>query len=133
VKAILKDNLHLKETLKTKSLPAYFPALLIGIIIGFYVLICYPCMMIARKLGLAGWMAWVPIVQIFLLFQMAGRPLWGVLLLFIHVSNLLVPIILWVDIAKRFNRPFFLGILMIVPVLNLAIPWYIAFSPVVEE
>lgn len=133
VNALFKGKSELAETLKTKSLPPYFPSLLIGIMIGFYVLVCYPCMMIAQKLGLAGWMAWVPIIQIFLLFKMAGRPWWWVLLLLIPVINLLIPIILWMDIAKRFNKSVLLGILMIVPVLNLMIPWHIAFSVVAEE
>ncbi len=133
VKTFLKNKPHVEDVFRTESFPHHFPTVLIAVIVAFYAFVCWPWMMIARKLGLAGWMAWVPIIQIFLLFKMANRPLWWIFFLLIPVVNILIPIKLWMDIAKRFNKSILLGILMIVPVLNLLIPWYLAFSPAAEQ
>lgn len=133
VKAFLNGNPQIKQTLSAKSLPPHFPAAVAAIFIGFYAFVCCPWMIIARKLGLAGWLAWIPIIQIFLLFRMANRPLWWIFFLLIPIINILIAIMLWMDIAKRFNKSVLLGILMIVPILNLLIPWYLAFSPAAEQ
>ncbi len=100
---------------------------ILGVLAGVYILYCLPFMLIARKLHFSGLMAWIPLLQLFLLTRVAGRPLLWLFLLLIPVINIFVLITLCMDIAKRLQRPSFLGFLLIVPGLNLFILWYFAF------
>ncbi len=56
------------------------------------------------KAGMPGWGAIIPIYNIILLLQIAGRPIWWIILLIIPVVNLFVGIIVGIDIAKNFGK-----------------------------
>ena len=74
------------------------------------------------------WLAWIPIANLFLMLQIAQKPLWWFILLLIPIVNIVMGIIVWMKIAERREKPNWLGILMIVPVAGLAVPGYLAFS-----
>ncbi len=42
--------------------------------------------------------------------------------------NLIIFILIWMDIAKILGKPAWLGILILVPFVNLAMMWYLALS-----
>ncbi len=73
-------------------------------------------------------LAWVPIINIYTMVKVAGKPGWWIILLFIPLVNIVIIILLWMNIARRVGKPDYLGILMIVPVVNLIIPAYLAFA-----
>ena len=75
-----------------------------------------------------GWMAWVPILNVYLMCKIAGRPGWWVVLFLIPFVNLVIGVIVWMGIAEARQKPAWLGILMIIPVANLIIPAHLAFS-----
>jgi Family of unknown function (DUF5684) len=56
------------------------------------------------KAGQPGWVAIIPIYNIYVMCKVAGRPGWWLLLMLIPFVNLIVAIILNVDIAKRFGK-----------------------------
>ena len=56
------------------------------------------------KAGKPGWACLVPIYNVVVLLQIAGRPVWWLLLLFIPVVNFFVALVVAVDIAKAFGR-----------------------------
>lgn len=93
-----------------------------------YFLVCFPLMFIVSRNYLSGLMAWIPIVQLFLLVRLAQKPIWWVLLLFIPVVNLIIFVALWTNIARSLQKPSWLGIFMIVPGVNLILLWYFAFA-----
>ena len=101
----------------------------IGLLAGMYALVCLPFMLIARKLHLNGWMAWIPILQIFLLIRMAGKSLVWFLLFFLPVINLLAFLFAWMSIVRRLGQPRWFGYLMLVPGVNLLLLWYLALIP----
>lgn len=74
------------------------------------------------------WLAWIPIANIFLMLQIARKPLWWFVLLLIPIVNIVIAIIIWMKIAERIGKPSWLGVLLIVPVIGIAIPGYLAFS-----
>ena len=74
------------------------------------------------------WMAWIPILNIYLLVTIAGKPGWWFILLLIPLVNIIVAIMLWMAVAERCGKQSWLGILIIVPLINLVIPGYLAFS-----
>lgn len=95
----------------------------------FYIYLSFCIMKIAQKLGVENaWLAWIPIVNLWIIVQCAGKEWWWILLLFIPIISIVFAIILWMAIAERRGKPSWLGILMIVPIANLIVPGYLAFS-----
>jgi hypothetical protein len=74
-----------------------------------------------------GWFAWIPVANIFLMLQIAQKPLWWFILLLIPIVNIITGIIIWMKIAERRGKPNWMGILLIVPVVGIAVPGYLAF------
>jgi len=106
---------------------------ILGIAVYVYYALCL--MKIAQKTKTDNaWFAWIPILNFILMIKVAKRPLWwalSLLLAFIPFANLLlivVMVIIWMDIAKAVNKPNWWGILIIVPIANLVVPGYLAFS-----
>ncbi len=97
--------------------------------LAFYVYIAIALMRIAKKTGISnGWFAWVPILNVILMLQIAKKPMWWLLMFFIPGVNIVFTILVWMEIAKAVGKPEWWGILMIVPVANLIVPGYLAFS-----
>jgi hypothetical protein len=56
------------------------------------------------KAGKPGWAALIPIYNLIVLVEIAGRPVWWFLLLLVPLANFVVAIILGIDIAKAFGK-----------------------------
>ncbi len=65
------------------------------------------------------WMAWVPLANLFILFRIARRPAWGVLLLLMPLVNIVVIAIVFMRIAERCNLSPLYGMLLFIPLFNL--------------
>ena len=108
-----------------------FGMALFGLIVGaaVYVYFAICLMKIAKKTNTDNaWFAWIPILNIILMLQIAKKPLWWFLLMFIPLVNVVISIIVWMKIAEATKKPEWLGVLMIIPVANVIIPGYLAFS-----
>jgi len=97
--------------------------------LAFYIYFALCLQIIANKTNTPnGWMAWIPIANVFLMIQIAQKPLWWFVLLLIPLVNIVMTIIIWMAIAEKRNKPNWWGILIIVPIINLIVPGYLAFS-----
>jgi hypothetical protein len=56
------------------------------------------------KAGKPGWACLVPIYNIVVMMQIAGRPAWWTLLMFIPIVGIVVSFIVMIDIAKAFGK-----------------------------
>ncbi len=67
------------------------------------------------KAGKPGWACLVPIYNVVVMLQIAGRPLWWLLLLFVPLVNLFVILVVVIDIARAFGKGtgFGLGLLFL--------------------
>jgi succinate dehydrogenase hydrophobic anchor subunit len=74
------------------------------------------------------WFAWIPIVNIILMLNIAKKPIWWILLFLIPLANIVIYVLLWMGIAEARNKPNWWGILIIVPVVNIIVPGYLAWS-----
>lgn len=102
--------------------------LLIGL--GMYLFSSLCLFLIARKAGVqAAWTAWIPIIQVYAYVAAGGKPWWWILLLLVPFVNLIVMIYLWMCISENLGRSKFLGLLMILPVINILYPAFLAFAP----
>lgn len=75
-----------------------------------------------------GWLAWLPIANLFLMLMIAKKSFWWFLLLLIPLVNFICFLIIWMDVAKSRNKPAWLGLLMAIPLANFIIMGYLAFS-----
>jgi hypothetical protein len=67
------------------------------------------------KAGKPGWAAIIPIYNIIVLLEVAGKPLWWFILLLIPFVNLIVMIIVLIALARNFGKGvgFALGLLIL--------------------
>jgi len=56
------------------------------------------------KAGKPGWASIVPIYNTIVMIDIAGKPLWWILLLFIPVVNIVVSVLIMIGMAKNFGR-----------------------------
>ena len=99
---------------------------IIGIAIYVYLAFCLQT--IARKTNTEkGWLAWIPIANVYLMCKIAGKPGWWLVFFFIPIANVVFGVIVWMGIAEARDKNKWLGILMIVPIANLVVPGYLAF------
>jgi hypothetical protein len=123
-----------------KQIPGAAAPLLVGImaafgmfffiiVIAFYVFVSLCLFLIAKKLNVpAPWTAWIPIVNIWTLVACAGQPAWWLIFCFIPIVNFFVFIYLYMCITENLGNNKWLGLLMLVPLVNLGFLGWLAFS-----
>lgn len=99
------------------------------LVLAIYIFYAVCLMKIAKKTGTPnGWFAWIPILNVVLMLQIAKKPIWFLILFLVPLANIIIMILVWMAIAKELKKPDWLGVLMIVPIANLIVPAYLAFS-----
>ncbi len=56
------------------------------------------------KAGQPGWAAIIPIYDWYIMLKIAGKPAWWLVLLFVPLANIVMMIITYLEIARRFGR-----------------------------
>ena len=73
-------------------------------VLAFIVLILASIWKVFTKAGKPGWACIVPIYNVIVLLEIAGKPLWWILLMFIPLVNLVIGILVAIEIAKKFGQ-----------------------------
>jgi uncharacterized protein DUF5684 len=84
------------------------------------------------KAGKPGWAAIVPVYNLIVLLQVAGKPVWWVLLLFIPLVNIIVFIVMYAGVARNFGKGigFTLGLIFLAFIFFPILAWGSAeYSP----
>ena len=90
-----------------------------GTIVGIVLLLTYVSVVLLivvgmwkvnTKAGKPGWACLIPIYNFIVLIQIAGRPLWWIVLMFVPCVSLLADAAVCVDIAKSFGKSPIFGI-----------------------
>ena len=91
------------------------------IILGVYLFFAYCHYRVAQKAGCqsTAWYAYVPLMNIILMCQMARKPAWWFVFFLIPFVNVIVMAYLWAETAKYIGQPSFWGWLMLLPVVNM--------------
>lgn len=111
-------------TVPVKFSVGYFIVMLV-----FYVFVAYCLMVIAKKTNTPNsWMAWIPILNAYLMCKAAGKPGWWLILFLIPIVNLIVLILVGIGLAQALKKPVWAGVLLIIPVVNLFCWAYLAFA-----
>jgi len=74
------------------------------------------------------WMAWVPVLNMVLLLNVAGKPTWWIVLFFIPIVNFVMAIMVMMSVAERVEKPSWVGALVVVPFFGTLVIPYLAFS-----
>ncbi len=94
-----------------------------------YILVALPLYVMGKKANSQyPWFAFIPILNAVLMLDIAGKDLWWILLMLIPCVNIVIFVIVWMGIAEAMNKPNWLGVLMLVPVVNWILPFYLAFG-----
>lgn len=98
-------------------------------LVALYVYVALAMQTIAQKTNTQNpWLAWIPIVNIILLLNVAKKPLWWFIMFFIPIVGIVFAVLAWMSVAEARNKPSWWGILIIVPVVNLIVPGYLAWA-----
>lgn len=91
---------------------------------------CAICLMaIAKKLGSnEAWMAWIPVLNFYLMCRLAGRPGWWLVLYFVPGVNVVIIILVWMKICELRGRPNWWVVLLFIPIVNIVILILLAFQ-----
>ncbi len=95
-----------------------------------YVYTSYCLQLIAQKASCSenAWHAWVPILNLFLLAEIAQKAWWWALLVLVPYVNIVAVGVLWWGVAEARDKPGWVGLFMLVPGLNMVAMGYLAFS-----
>ena len=119
---------------------AFLGAILIFILVVsiiYYVVFAVALMKIAQRTNTENpWLAWIPIANLFLMVFVAKKEWWWALIILV---SFIIPIIgpligmglfiyIWWLICERLGKPGPLSLLMLVPIANIVLPLYLAFS-----
>ncbi|MBP7216991.1 MAG: hypothetical protein KBA46_06895 [Candidatus Omnitrophica bacterium] len=114
---------------------AFFVIILVIALAGYvYSSLCL--FLIAKKTSVEpAWLAWIPIANAFLMCKIASLSYWWLLTFFIGLipivgtlATVALTIFFWYKIALARNKPGWLGVLMIIPLANMIVMGYLAFS-----
>jgi Family of unknown function (DUF5684) len=99
------------------------------IMLAVYIYMALAIQAIANKTNTENsWLAWVPIANLILLLNIAGKPIWWIILCLIPIVNIIIFIVIWMGVAEARKKPGWLGVLMIVPLANFIVPGYLAWA-----
>jgi len=106
-----------------------FALVFIVIALAAYVYMALALSTIAKKTNTENpWLAWIPIINIILMLNIAKKPLWWIILCLVPFVNIVILVLVWMGIAEARNKPNWWGILIIVPIVGLIVPGYLAWA-----
>jgi len=99
------------------------------LLVAVYVYCALAIQTIAQKTHTENpWLAWIPIVNIVLVLNIAKKPIWWFVLFLVPLVNIIIGVIVWMAVAEARNKPNWWGILIIIPGVGLIVPGYLAWS-----
>ena len=93
-------------------------ALPLLIVLALVIVVIAGMWKVFAKAGKPGWTVIIPIYNIVVLLQVARRPIWWIILMFIPIVSIIVAIVVAIDIAKNFGKgvAFGLGLAFLGPI-----------------
>jgi hypothetical protein len=72
--------------------------------LAFVVLMFASMWIVFAKAGKPGWAAIIPIYNVIVLLQVAGKPIWWILLMLIPLVNIVVAFLVMIGLARNFGQ-----------------------------
>lgn len=83
---------------------AIIPLVMMVLMLGFMIVVIAGIWKTFEKAGKPGWACLVPIYNMIVLLEIAGKPIWWILLMFVPLVNLIVSILMLVAVAENFGK-----------------------------
>jgi len=84
-----------------------------------YIYMSLALMAIATKTNTEnGWLAWIPIANVFLVLNIAQKPVWWIILCLIPLVNIVIFILVWMAVAEARHKPNWWGKLTGISILT---------------
>ncbi len=104
--------------------------------LALYIYFAVALMAIAKKTNTPnGWLAFIPIANVYLMTQIAGLPAWYTLAVLLpiipligYIAMVIIMVYFWWKIAEAINKPGWWSILMLIPVVNFVIVGIMAWE-----
>jgi hypothetical protein len=99
------------------SLPQMSPVTtIIYLVLALVVLAGY--WMTFSKANKPGWLAIIPIVNVIVILQIAGKPWWWIILLLVPLLNIIIVFMVFTDFARGYGQGFLfaLGLIFLAPI-----------------
>jgi hypothetical protein len=126
--SVFAQDDRLPARLPMAAMGGFFAVFLI-MLLAMYVYMALALQTIATKTNTENpWLAWIPIINLVLLLNIAKKPIWWFILFLIPLVGIVVAIIVWMGVAEARGKPNWWGILLIVPLVGIIVPGYLAWS-----
>jgi len=103
-----------------------------GGVVYFYLMLCF--FLIARQLAVPhAWLSWIPIVQVWAFVGSAKHPWWYGFLFLVPLLNIFIYVYLSMEMVENLNRNRLLGLLMLIPGVNLVYLGVLAFTEMPDD
>ncbi|MEL6405871.1 MAG: DUF5684 domain-containing protein [Chloroflexota bacterium] len=80
-------------------------SIIILVIYGAFIIFMFAALwQLFSKAGQPGFLAIIPIVNLFILVQIAGKDWWWIILLFIPLVNIVAMFLIWQGVAENFGK-----------------------------
>jgi hypothetical protein len=100
-----------------------------AILLFLYLFTCFCLKLIVDKTGeRAGFLVWIPLLQIFPMLRGAGMSAWWFLAFFVPILNIVAQIVWCVKITEARGKSGWVALFLILPFTNLFAFLYLAFS-----
>jgi Family of unknown function (DUF5684) len=97
--------------------------------ICYYLYVCYCLREIARKQAFKrDWLAWVPLANLYVASRLIGHGIGWTILYLVPIVDIVFLILLIVKMARLMGRSGWLGVLILIPIVDLFVAWEIAFG-----
>ena len=93
--------------------------------VAFFVLIIASFWIVFTKAGKPGWACIVPIYNLIVLLEIAGKPLWWIQLMLIPLVNIVIAIMVAIAVAKNFGKSdgFGIGLVLLPFIFYPVLAW----------
>ncbi|MBI2843305.1 MAG: hypothetical protein HYX78_07875 [Armatimonadetes bacterium] len=99
------------------------------ILLGANIIYFLPLFTIAYKSDhQLSWLAFIPLANLWLLCDLGDKPSWWIVcMLLAPPVNLIFLALVWMSIAETTNKSEWWGLLMVFPIINIFVGYYLAF------
>jgi len=95
----------------------------------YYLYMCYCLREMALKQAYKRpWLAWIPLANLYMGSKMIGHGIGWTILYLVPIVDVVFIILLFVNLARMMRRSGWLGVLIIVPIVDLFVAWELAFG-----
>jgi hypothetical protein len=116
METMLRDPQWVDNRSVAEAVGAYFLPIVVAVLMALLALLLIFVIggwKVFAKAGQPGWAVLVPVYNVYILLQIAGKPWWWLLLLTIPLVNIAIAMLVAIDLAKAFGQSAAFGVVLL--------------------